>query len=125
MNFDDGARRIGTGAPQLFLDLVHERTEAIHVRDIDDEANHITQRCSFGFGDQLHIEESLTDASLVALDLQVRFRVDTAHSGDEDEVARARTETPCTRRLDRTVRRKRLHPGRRERKRLCCCYMNT
>ena len=41
MDFDDRARRIGTGAPQLLLDLVHERTEAIHVRDIDDEANRI------------------------------------------------------------------------------------
>src|SRR5882724_5202357 len=124
MNFDDGARRIGTSAPQLLLDLVHDRTEAIHVRDIDDEADRITQRRSFGFGNHLHIEESLTNASLVTLDLQVRFRIDTAHSGDEDEIARARAKTPCARRLDRTVRRKRLHPARRERKRLGRCRMN-
>src|SRR6201992_4131598 len=105
MNFDDGARWIGTGTPQLFLDFVHERTEAVHVRDIDDEANRITQRCSFGFGNQLHIEESLTDASLVTLDLQVRFRIDTAASGDEDEIARARTETPRARRPGSTHQR--------------------
>jgi hypothetical protein len=63
--------------------------------DIDDEANRISQRCSLGFGDQLHIEERLTDASLVTLDLQVRFRVDTAHSGYEDEIARAYRGSMC------------------------------
>ena len=76
-------------APKLFLDLVHDRTEAIHVRDVDDETRGIAQGRAFGFGDQLHVGEGLADTRLVAHNLQVGFRIDAAHAGDVDEVARA------------------------------------
>src|ERR1700678_4222178 len=99
MNFDDGARRIRPLPPKLFLDLVYDRAEAIHVRDVDHETCRIAQGRALGFGNQLHICKSLTYARFVALDLEIGFRVDATHAGDVDEVTRARPQAPWARGL--------------------------
>jgi hypothetical protein len=46
------------------LDLVDDRPEAEHARDVDDEADRILQRRALRLGDQLHVEEGLADAGL-------------------------------------------------------------
>src|SRR5262249_36149861 len=38
VDLDDGARRVGSLAPELLLDLVHQRPKSNHVGHVDDDA---------------------------------------------------------------------------------------
>jgi len=87
-------------APQFFLHLVHDRPEPEHVSHKNDDANAITEARAFRFGHQLHIQKRLPDSCLITLDQRVGLGVDTAHTGNEDEIARARANIPGSGCLD-------------------------
>ena len=63
----------------------------------------------FRFGDQLHVQKRLPDSRLFALDQRIGLRVDTAHTRNEDEIARARANIPRSGRLDRALGCERLN----------------
>ena len=109
MHLHDGTRRIRSASPELFLHLIDQWAEAEHVGDEYDDADRIAQRGTFRLGNQLHVEEGLLDAGLVALHQRVGLGVDATHAGDKYEVAGARGQVPGTGRFDCPFRRQCLH----------------
>lgn len=110
MDLNSGARRIGALAPQFRLHLVHDRAEAEHVGDIDDEADGVPQRRTFGFRDQLHVEENLANSGFVAGSQSVGGRINAAHAGDEQEITGSGREVPGAGRLYGSSWPERLDP---------------
>src|SRR5437016_11028352 len=72
------------------------------------DANAISQARAVRFGYQLHIQKRLPDSRLITLDQRVGLGIDTAHTGDEDEIARARANIPGSGCLDRALGRERF-----------------
>src|SRR6476646_6923258 len=91
----NGARRIGAAAPNLLLNLVHERTQAPHVGHEDGQPDAIGKASALRFSDRLHVQERLPDSRFVTVDEGVIRRINAAHSSHEYEIAGARTEAPC------------------------------
>src|SRR5207237_4861712 len=113
VHLDDGAGRIRPLAPQLLLHLVHQRPEPKHVGDIDDDAHAVAQARSLRFRDHLHVEKTLANARLLALNQRVGLGVDAAHARDIDEIAGARAESPRSARLELAFGRQGLDALRR------------
>src|SRR5690606_10816129 len=68
---------IGLAAPQLLLNLMNNRSVAVHIGYVHDEAYGIAQCRAFRFGDQLHVQKALADSCLVTLDQRVGFRINS------------------------------------------------
>lgn len=93
-------------APQFRLHLVHDRTEAEHVGDIDAEADGVPQR--------RFMLRKAWRTGLRRRQSSVGGRINAAHAGDEQEITGTGGEVPGAGRLDGSSSREHLDPsGRR------------
>jgi hypothetical protein len=88
----------------LLLHLIYERAQPVHIGHEYGQTNAVRKAGTFGFGDQLHIHETLPDASFVTFDEPVIRWIDATHACNEYKIARACSDAPGAGRRNRTLR---------------------
>src|SRR5712691_6831621 len=102
LDLDHGTGWIWRLAPEFLLRLVDHGRETVQVTDVNGKPHAILQAGALRLGDQADIEECPANSGLGGLHQGVGRRIDAEHTGDKDEVAGPRAETPGALRLDGT-----------------------